>query len=247
MMFCAKTDLGRKRAINQDYVYGTAEPVGQLPNLYLLADGMGGHKAGDYASRFLIEELKSYLAKADGGPTIRLLDHGINLVNGMLHEKAGENPDLSGMGTTLVACVVEGQTAVIANVGDSRAYLIHRNNIRQITRDHSYVEEMVERGYMSRGSRDYLASKNIITRAVGIDREVEVDFFEVDVEPGDMILMCSDGLTNMVDDGSIFNIVKDTSGIAERAETLIDIANINGGKDNIAVILIDPYGTEVAS
>lgn len=245
MEFCAKTDRGRKRQMNQDCVFGCSEQLGTLPNLYLLADGMGGHQAGDYASRYLVDELQKHLAIAAGAPVVRLLDQEIQVLSRELYEKAESHAELSGMGTTLVVCVIEGSTAVIGNVGDSRAYLVHRNHIQQITKDHSYVEEMVERGYMSRGSRDYLASRNIITRAVGIEPNVEVDFFEVDLEEGDLILLCSDGLTNMVDDGSIFHIVRDEASLSDKVETLIDVANINGGKDNIAVILIDPNGTEV--
>lgn len=241
MEFFAKTDLGRRRKINQDYVYATNQTVGALPNLCLLADGAGGHKAGDYASHFLVEELHSYLAKTTDGPVVRLIDNGIHEVGGRLYAKARENLELSDMGTTLVACVIEGQTAVIANVGDSRAYLIHKNNIRQITKDHSYAEELVAHGYIRRGSSDYLAAKNIITKAVGAEAKVDADFFEVDLEQGDYVLLCSDGLTNMVDDGSIFNIVRDEASLEEKAETLIDAANINGGKDNIAVVLIAPF------
>lgn len=246
MIFFAKTDLGKRRQVNQDYAFATDAAVGALPNLFLLADGMGGHKAGDYASRFLVEELKKYLGKTTDGPAIRLLDNGIHSVGSRLHSEAQRSPDLSGMGTTLVACVIEDNTAEIANVGDSRAYLIRKNSIRQVTKDHSYVEEMVARGYMRRGSEDYYAAKNIITRAVGVEADVEADFFEVDLEPGDYVLLCSDGLTNMVDDNSIFNIVRDEAPLAQKAEALIDAANINGGKDNIAVVLIDPFG-EVAS
>ena len=247
MEFYAKTDKGRRRRMNQDYVFGTAESVGILPDLYLLADGMGGHKAGDYASRYLVEELKKKLALETDAPTPRLLKDGINQINAELYRLSNENENLNGMGTTLVAAVIEDHTATIGNIGDSRAYLIHGSTIRQITKDHSYVEEMVERGFMRRGSKDYLNSRNIITRAVGIEPSVEADYFEVELSEGDFILMCSDGLTNMVDNESILNIVKDASPVRDKVQALIDMANINGGRDNIGSILIDPFHEEVTS
>ena len=150
------------------------------------------------------------------------------------------------MGTTLVAAVVEEDGILnVANIGDSRAYLIRGNTIRQITRDHSYVEEMVEKGYMRRGSEDYLQSRNIITRAVGVQQRVHADFFELELSAGDFLLLCSDGLSNMVDNESILNVVQDASSVQAKAEALIDLANLNGGRDNIGVILLDPFGKEV--
>ncbi len=246
MEFYAKTDQGRRRKMNQDYVYATAAPIGHFPNLCLLADGMGGHKAGDYASRYLVEGLKHYVEKAAAGPVVRVLENGIEAMNAELFQLSLQHEELSGMGTTLVAAVIEEENILnIANIGDSRAYLIHGNTIRQITRDHSYVEEMVEKGYMRRGSQDYLQSRNIITRAVGVGRRVNADFFEVELSEGDLILMCTDGLSNMVDNESILNIVRDAAPVQARVQALVDMANLNGGRDNIGVILLDPFGKEV--
>ena len=148
------------------------------------------------------------------------------------------------MGSTLVSAVIEGKLLTISNIGDSRAYLIRGSGIRQITHDHSYVEEMCERGLMRRGSPDYLRARNIITRAVGTESSVEADFFEVNLMEGDSLLLCSDGLSNMVDNESILNIVRDASPVEERGQALIDMANINGGRDNIGVILIDAFQGE---
>lgn len=246
MKACAMTDPGRVRTANQDYVYAQAEPLGNLPNLFLVADGMGGHQAGDYASRYIAENLVAHLKQADSLGIVPLLREEILKVNGMLYQESMKNTELNGMGTTLVAAVIEDATMYVANVGDSRLYLV-RNRLQQITKDHSYVEELVSLGQLERGSRDYREKKNIITRAVGTEDKLEIDFFEVSLEPGDYVLMCSDGLSNMLEDAEIEEIICSELELSEKAEKLITIANDNGGKDNIAVVLIDPQiGREVS-
>ncbi|RGY99427.1 Stp1/IreP family PP2C-type Ser/Thr phosphatase [Clostridium sp. AM58-1XD] len=245
MKACAMTDVGKVRKINQDYIFSSPEPVGKLKNLYIVADGMGGHKAGDYASRFLVENLVNYVKEAEGENEITILKEGIRTVNGKLYQEALKNEDLSGMGTTLVAASIEGSNLNVANVGDSRMYLIRDGRANQITRDHSYVEEMVLLGRMKRGSEDYQRKKNIITRAVGTQAHVEADFFEITLEEHDCLLMCSDGLTNMLDDSEIEQIVSSDRSLKEKTEKLIGTANEKGGRDNIAVILIEPRISEV--
>ena len=246
MKACALTDTGRVRTANQDYVYASVEPVGSLPNLFVVADGMGGHQAGDYASRYIVENLVSYLQYTENSQIVPLLREGILKVNTMLYQESKDKPELSGMGTTLVAAVADENTLYVANVGDSRLYLV-RDRIRQVTRDHSYVEELVSLGRLERGSKDYKDKKNIITRAVGTEDKLLVDFFEVGLEPGDFILMCSDGLSNMLEDVEMEEIVGSDLELEEKAEKLITVANDNGGKDNIAVVLVDPQiGREVS-
>ena len=240
----ALTDIGRVRTMNQDYIYSSPEMVGSLPNLFLVADGMGGHKAGDFASRFTVESLVIYINRMAEGSAVMQLKDGIELVNDTLYEESVKREELKGMGCTLVAGVVEDGTLYVANVGDSRLYLIHEDSIRQVTRDHSYVEEMVAMGQMRRGSADYNSRKNIITRAIGIGREVEPDFFEVELEQGDYILLCSDGLSNMLDDGTMHRIVTGEGSLKDKASRLIGEANQRGGIDNIAVVLVDPLGKE---
>ncbi|SFG56631.1 Stp1/IreP family PP2C-type Ser/Thr phosphatase [Oribacterium sp. WCC10] len=248
MDFFAKTDKGRKRRVNQDYVFATGQQIGALPDLFLLADGMGGHKAGDFASRFAVEEFKKYISEdTSETPAIQLIQNGISSVNERLFILSQEDENLSGMGTTFVTAFIDGNNLTVSNIGDSRAYLIHGNTIKQITRDHSYVEEMIRRGFMRRGSKEYLDSRNIITRAVGIEPHVTADFFEIEITEGDYLLMCSDGLTTMVDNESIRNIICERSSVSDKVQALIDIANINGGKDNIGIVLVDPFGEEVAS
>ena len=239
MKACALTDTGRVRTANQDYVYASVEPFGSLPNLFVVADGMGGHQAGDYASRYIVENLVSYLQYTENSQIVPLLREAILKVNTMLYHEAKEKPEFSGMGTTLVAAVADENTLYVANVGDSRLYLV-RDRIRQVTRDHSYVEELVSLGRLERGSKDYKDKKNIITRAVGTEDKLLVDFFEVGLEPGDYILMCSDGLSNMLEDAEMEEIIGSDLELQEKAEKLITVANDNGGKDNIAVVLVDP-------
>lgn len=239
MRACAMTDIGRVRTANQDYVFASTDSVGMLPNLFLVADGMGGHKAGDYASRYISEHLVEHLKQAGNSEIIPLLREGIEKVNKMLYQESRDRAELNGMGTTLVAAVIEDSTMYVANVGDSRLYQI-RNKLKQITRDHSYVEELVSLGQMERGSRDYREKKNIITRAVGTEEKLDIDFFEVSLEPGDYILMCSDGLSNMLEDAEMEEIICSELELGEKAEKLITVANDNGGKDNIGVVLINP-------
>ena len=240
----ALTDVGRVRAMNQDYIYASPEPVGTLPNLFLVADGMGGHRAGDYASRYMVENLVIYLNKHRGTGVVGQLKNAIDQVNRGLYKESLSQEEFYGMGCTLVAGVVEDNILYVANVGDSRLYLIHGSLIHQVTRDHSYVEEMVAMGQMRRGSADYNSRKNIITRAMGIGRDVEPDFFEVDLEEGDHILLCSDGLSNMVDDESMCRIITGEGSLKEKASRLIQEANRQGGIDNIAVVLVNPLGRE---
>ena len=173
-----------------------------------------------------------------------VLEKAIRQVNRELYREAVEKEELMGMGTTLVAATTEGKTLYVSNIGDSRLYLIRRKKAYQVTRDHSYVEEMVAAGRMVRGSQEYLSQKNIITRAAGMTERVEADFFEVDLEDGDKILLCSDGLTNMVDNEKIAEIASAGESLRQRVQRLVDQANENGGRDNITVILAD-YQEEV--
>ncbi len=245
MEICALTDTGKVRSSNQDYIYASSRRVGPLPNLLLLADGMGGANAGDYASRFFVEGLVSYISRQKGtAPEVTVLRQGITEVNRRLYQESVKVPALRGMGTTAVAATVSEGILYVANVGDSRLYLI-RKGIIQVTRDHSYVEEMVSLGLLKRESPDYQKKKNYITRAVGTDASIDIDFFEVSLQAGDMILLCSDGLTNMVDDDSIYSIAAGAGSLTEKCRRLIQTANDNGGRDNISAILAEPAESEV--
>lgn len=236
------TDIGKKRKLNQDYVYTSETPVGPLPNLFLVADGMGGHKAGDYASRCAIETIVDYIGRTGDVEPVGILEAAVSRANEMVRYKASSDEAYNGMGTTLVAATIEGNRMRVANVGDSRLYVVGSRKINQITRDHSYVEEMVRMGEIRRDQARSHPDKNIITRAVGAEENIAVDFFDVTLQPGDIVLMCSDGLTNMIEDEEIRMILQGKRDLVEKAESLVNAANNNGGKDNIAVVLIDPFG-----
>lgn len=231
--------------MNQDFVYASEEPVGNLPNLFVVADGMGGHRAGDFASRYTVEIIqKSIRANRERNP-IKIIRMAIETANMKVLEKANSDENLAGMGTTVVVATVVENYIYVANVGDSRLYLI-RDEIQQITRDHSLVEEMVRMGEINREQARNHPDKNIITRAVGVRSRVSIDFFDMKLEKDDTVLMCSDGLSNMLEDEEIKEIIRTGShDLPEIALQLIGRANQNGGRDNIAVVLIEPLACEV--
>lgn len=239
------TDIGKKRKVNQDYVYTSEMPIGNLPNVFIVADGMGGHKAGDYASKYTVETIVKEIERSFEKNPVKILEKAIEEANTHIREKANENEALSGMGTTVVVATCLGKYLKVANVGDSRLYIMNKQEIRQITRDHSLVEEMVRMGGIDRETARNHPDKNIITRAVGVKESVEVDFFDVELEPEDIVLMCSDGLTNMLEDEEIRMILNGQRDIVEKAQELVKAANNNGGKDNISVILIEPFAETV--
>ena len=241
----SKTDIGRKREVNQDYVFVSDQPVANIPNLLIVADGMGGHNAGDYASKFVVQVLKKELAKSrEDGPRA-MLKKAIASANHQLIAESKTDAKLEGMGTTLVAATVIEHTLYFANVGDSRLYLLN-DEIRQLSKDHSLVQEMVRLGGLNAEEAKHHPDKNIITRAIGVKEDIEIDFFEYRLKKGDIILMCTDGLSNMVEDEEIFQIVRSSRDVVEAVEQLIERANSNGGKDNIGVIVAEPFAGEVS-
>ncbi len=236
----ALTDVGRTRQINQDYVFTSDEPVGSLPNLYIVADGMGGHNAGDYASSHATALVLDYLRSSDEKEPIRLIRRAMEEANNELYRSAQEEAKYKGMGTTFVAATItDGNYLYVANVGDSRLYLVN-SDITQITRDHSVVEELVRSGKIGKDEARLHPDKNIITRAVGAVPKLMVDFFDMKLRPGDRILMCTDGLSNMVGDAGILSIMNERERVEDQVRALVDAANENGGRDNIGVVVIDP-------
>lgn len=234
------TDIGKKRKLNQDYVYSSEVPIGKLPNFFVVADGMGGHNAGDYASKYTVETIVSEIEKSEEKTPEKIIGKAIGVANSHIRKISLTDKKFEGMGTTVVAATCQGNSMTVANVGDSRLYIVN-DEIMQITRDHSLVEEMIRMGGMDRESARNHPDKNIITRAIGANDTVKVDFFTVELEKGDIVLMCSDGLSNMLDDEEIRMILNGQRDIVEKAEELVKAANLNGGKDNIAVILIEPF------
>ena len=231
-------DVGRCRDINQDYIFLSEEPMGNLPNLFLVADGMGGHRAGDLASEYTVSRVCEAVTKSMQKIPFQILKGAFQYANQKLIEKAGESPAYAGMGTTLVAVTVQDDTAYVANVGDSRLYKIG-GTIEQITEDHSLVEEMVRMGEISKEEARNHPEKNIITRAIGVTETVEPDYFDTKLEKGECLLLCSDGLSNMIEDAQIREILGRRRDLRSGAEELVKTANENGGRDNISVVLVE--------
>lgn len=241
----AITDIGKRRTLNQDYAYLSLEQVGRLNNLFVVADGMGGHKGGGYASRLAVETILSEVEISTQESAAQILVDAIRRANDCIRQAASEDERLFGMGTTVVAATCVGDTLEVANVGDSRLYIADEKEIRQITQDHSLVEEMVRFGGLSREQARIHPDKNIITRAVGVENDLKVDCFFAPLKKGDKVLLCSDGLTNMLEDEEIWRILNDGSDVESRVRRLVEAANNQGGRDNIAVIVMEPFSDEV--
>lgn len=236
------TDVGKRRELNEDYIYTSSEPVGNLPNLFIVADGMGGHNAGDFASKHAVEMVVEVIKRfKDEYDPENIMQKAIDEANSYIRKLSKENGSLKGMGTTLVMATCQDNVVIAANVGDSRMYVIN-DFITQITTDHSLVEEMVNLGGIDREAARTHPDKNIITRAVGVKEYVVVDFFEVHIGEKEKLLLCTDGLTNMLKDEEIHQIIVNSADISEAGKKLIAAANENGGRDNIAVVLVEPFG-----
>lgn len=238
MRSSGKTDTGIKRSSNQDSIFFSDKPVGPLPNLYIVADGMGGHRAGDKASRMAIEIAVDFIKESTLENPVALLKRAMLFVNNEIYKAACLDPDLNGMGTTMVAAVAQDGRLYVANVGDSRLYAIG-SSIQQITMDHSLVEELIRKGELERKKGRNHPEKNIITKAMGSRDEVMPDFFEIEIKAEEKYLLCSDGLSNMVEDDEIRDIVVDIEDINQAVDALIERANYYGGSDNISVVLLE--------
>lgn len=235
----AKTDIGRRRSVNQDYVYASDFPVGHLSNLYIVADGMGGHKAGEVASSYAVEKVVEAVKRSvDVSPAL-ILQKAIRYANYCLYEKSKEKEEYRGMGTTMVALTLCEEQALAINVGDSRLYEISEDKIYQISDDHSLVAELVRKGELSAWEARNHPDKNVITRALGIQTEVEMDVFSFPVKKKNQYLLCSDGLSNMVEDEELHHIIRQEKPLCDIGQELIRKANENGGVDNIAVVLVE--------
>ena len=234
------TDTGIIRETNQDYLFASEKSVGNLPNLFIVADGMGGHRAGDYASRHTVERIVASITRSEEEKPISILKEAIDKANELLIAESKRDETKSGMGTTLVIAYIFDNIMYVANVGDSRLYICGQS-IRQITRDHSLVNEMILMGEISEQEAKNHPDKNVITRAIGVKEHVEADYFEVELTKDELILLCTDGLTNMVSDDEIQKILVNDEILENKAEKLIKRANKNGGSDNITVMIINPF------
>ena len=234
-----QTDVGLRRDNNQDS-FLIDESVG----LYLVADGMGGHRGGEVASKLAVETVRDVIQQAlrESGarrPNARaLLAKAYEAACAAIYDKSQEpGSDLQGMGTTLVAGFYLGDTLYVGNVGDSRAYLFAEDRLFQMTEDHSLVNEQLRAGLLKESDVERFAAKNVITRSVGFEREVQVDIIERQLQPGDMILICSDGLSGMVKDERIGQICREIPP-KDVVSKCVDEAKANGGDDNVTTLVI---------
>ena len=240
-MVFAKTDIGKTRELNQDYYYISEDT--DEPKIYILADGMGGYKGGEVASKLATQSAQRYIKSNFEGivkekeEILKLIKNAVEYANMVVYEKSKEEKDLEGMGTTLEVCLIYNNKAYIGHVGDSRIYRIRKDVIRKLTKDHSYVQQLVEDKKITREEAKTHPKKNMLTKALGCTPYVEPDIRARNFEKGDIFIMCSDGLTNMVDEKRIYELIKED--INNAADNLIKEANTAGGYDNITVIIIN--------
>ena len=237
----AKSDIGKAREINQDAYYITEDPLKEV-QLFILADGMGGANAGDIASKLAVTCAKSYVENnfkdtpKDRDSLIQLLASSMEYANMVVYEKSLENKDFDGMGTTMEICLIYNNRAYIGHIGDSRIYRIRKEIIRKLTQDHSYVQKLVQDGTITKEEAETHPQKNMLMKALGCNAFVEPDVMVKGFMKEDILIMCSDGLTNMVGQDEIFKVVKENFEFAPKE--LVEKANQNGGLDNITIITI---------
>jgi len=239
------TDVGVTRSQNQDAIHVSETAIGPLPNLFIVADGMGGHKAGDVASNLAITEFCKFIinfpAKEFVLPEnyLDLLVNAAQHANGKITKKAQTDETMNGMGTTLTACVIAAGKIFGVHIGDSRAYTINVNGMKQLTTDHTFVHELMQTGRVSEEEAKTHPKRHILTKVLGASGFLEADGIVHELGDAAAVLLCSDGLYNMVSDETIMKTVNGFGDAKHRIKYLIDEANRNGGKDNISAVLID--------
>ena len=236
----AKSDVGKVREMNQDYYY-ISNSLDEV-QLYILADGMGGYYGGEIASKIAVETANNYIEnnfkeiEKDRDSIIQLLGSSMEYANMVVYEKSQEKPELHGMGTTLEICLIYNNKVYIGHIGDSRIYRIRKEFIRKLTQDHSYVQKLVKEGKITKEQAEVHPQKNMLTRALGCNAFVEPDVMVKGFLKDDILVMCSDGLTNMVKTEIIYQ--EASKNIEQAPKELVRIANENGGKDNVTVVII---------
>ncbi|GEK28089.1 Stp1/IreP family PP2C-type Ser/Thr phosphatase [Furfurilactobacillus siliginis] len=233
------SDVGKQREDNQDYV-GTFTNQAGL-NFAIVADGIGGHQGGDVAATMAVSHIGTRFedtAFTDPATAAKWLSSEAQQENDTIIEKAHQYRDLGGMGTTIVAAITFDEQFLLANIGDSRGYVLRADQLSQLTEDHSLVNELVKMGEISAADARKHPKKNIITRTLGINDEADIDINLYHAVPGDLVMLCSDGLTNMVTDAQIQMVLKGTADLQTKCQQLIDLANDGGGLDNITVLLM---------
>lgn len=240
IIYAGATDIGRKRSSNQDSICLYPEK-----NFFAVADGMGGHNGGDIASQMSVKLLPEFIDNNIQMNSEQLLKESIQFVNRSIYDYGKQNTELKGMGTTITSILFDEENIKIANVGDSRTYMVHKNKLFQMTRDHSFVQEKLNMQIYDRASAKNDPHKNVISRTVGFEQEVNVDVFQYKLSKNDIFILCSDGLHGKVSDEDILHIVNKEINIEavsneqleHAVKILIDQANQNGGDDNISVII----------
>ncbi|MGV8084336.1 MAG: Stp1/IreP family PP2C-type Ser/Thr phosphatase [Coriobacteriia bacterium] len=227
--WAALTDIGLVRTHNEDSLLAQ-------PPLFVVADGLGGHQAGEVASLIAVETLRDHAPKR---PDAKGLAKAVRAANREVMRAAREGHGRAGMGTTMTAAIVEGTRIAIAQVGDSRAYLLHDDVLERLTEDHSMVADLIRRGQLTEAESRYHPNRSVITRALGTDANMDADAYEIEASPGDRLLLCSDGLTSMVEDPAIAGILASYPAASAAARALVNAANAAGGQDNISVIVVD--------
>jgi serine/threonine protein phosphatase PrpC len=243
-----RTDVGRRRKVNEDSFLVSPET-----NLYAVCDGMGGHNAGEVASRMAIETISAFITRSAVEKEItwpwgldanlsfdaNRLKTAIRLANARVFQAADNREELTGMGTTVVTALVSGDTMTVGSAGDSRCYLVRNGELKQLTRDDSWVSAALGEGILNSGDVERHPLRNVITKAVGARDAIDLDVLEHDLKPGDVVLLCSDGLHGMIGDPEIARILKSSPGSLEEASArLVDAANEAGGRDNVTVVLL---------
>ena len=236
----AKSDKGKVREINQDYFY-ISNSLDEV-QLYILADGMGGYNGGEIASSLAVQTAKNYIEnnfkeiEKDRDSIIQLLGSSMEYANMVVYEKSKENPELQGMGTTLEICLIYNNKVYIGHVGDSRIYRIRKQFIRKLTQDHSYVQKLVKEGTITNEQAAHHPQKNMLMKALGCNAFVEPDVMVKGFLKDDILIICSDGLTNLVDQETIYEMA--SKNIEQATKDLVELANDRGGYDNVTVVII---------
>ena len=241
MRVYAKSDIGKVRSMNQD---SFSIPVDNVElKLYILADGMGGYKGGEIASRVAVTATEKYikekfylLEKRDKKSIMKVIEDAIEFANTAIYEESEQDEELQDMGTTIEVCLIYKNKVYIGHIGDSRIYQIRNNIMERVTTDHSYVEKLVRDGEITREESYTHPKKNLLIKALGTDEKAEPDLLDISIQKDDVLLICSDGLTNMIKEDRILEIVNEN--IETAIDNLIEEANENGGLDNITVIII---------
>lgn len=246
--YVIESDKGKVRAVNEDSVAVLKRPNGLI--LAIVADGMGGHKAGDVASKMTVDQLSRYFLEDEEAAfettesKSKWLSERIQIINKQVFDYSTENPECKGMGTTLLAALIEGDGGILCHIGDSRAYLIN-DSIQQITRDHSYVNVLVDSGEISEAEAEAHPKKNWIVRALGTEAGIERQIIPFSFNHAPYLLMCSDGLSNKIPKEELASIIRSEKPLSQKGQELITLANDLGGEDNISLILLSAMDEEV--